>query len=146
MFGISSWLWLFFFVGAVSLGLFLGPLSARAKSRWGVAAAALHPLTSIGLFYSLAVHMHRSLGGWPKENGEDGFPPELVEHSHLAGTSFGSMLLVTIFVVPVAMPLCALVPQLGPGVRYVALYGVLSLIAFGLMQLAPGPFLEWWWD
>jgi hypothetical protein len=31
-------------------------------------------------------------------------------------------------------------------VRYVALYGMLSLVAFGLMQLAPGPFLEWWWD
>ena len=59
MFGIASWLWIFLFVGAVSLGLFLGPLSARAKSRWGVAVAALHPLTSVGLFYSLAVHMHR---------------------------------------------------------------------------------------
>jgi hypothetical protein len=56
------------------------------------------------------------------------------------------MLLVTIFAVPVALPLCALVPQLRPGVRYVALYGMLSLVAFGLMQLAPGPFLEWWWD
>ena len=69
MFGIVSWLWIFLFVGAVSLGLFLGPLSARAKSRWGVALAALHPLTSVGLFYSLAVHMHRSLGGWPTANG-----------------------------------------------------------------------------
>jgi hypothetical protein len=146
VFGISPWLWLFFCVGAVSLCLFLGPLSARAMSRWGVAAAALHPLTTIGLFYSLAVHMHRSLGGWPEVIGEAGFPPALIEHSHLAGSSFGSMLLATIFVVPVALPLCAMAPQLRPAVRYVALYGLLSLVAFGVMQLAPGPFLEWWWD
>ena len=146
MFGTSSWLWLFFFVGAVSLGLFLGPLSARAKSRWGVAAAALHPLTSVGLFYSLAVHMHRSLGGWPETYGEAGFPEELVQHYQLASSSCWWMLLVTIFGVPVALVVCALAPRLRPGVRYVALYGVMSMVAFVVMQLAPGPFLNWWWD
>jgi hypothetical protein len=31
-----------------------------------VAAAAFHPLLVVGLFYSLALHMHHRLGDWPE--------------------------------------------------------------------------------
>ncbi|PYX49616.1 MAG: hypothetical protein DMG76_36915, partial [Acidobacteria bacterium] len=52
-----------------------------STSRTGITIAALPGVVMLALFYSLAIHMHQSLGGWPTSIGERGFPLALVIHS-----------------------------------------------------------------
>ena len=57
-------------------------------SRTRITIAALPGLVMLALFYSLALHMHQSLGGWPTSIGERGFPPALVVHSAITVNVF----------------------------------------------------------
>jgi hypothetical protein len=59
-------------------------LRPAAPSRIMTGVTLLPTLVMLGLFYSLAVHMHQSLDGWPRSIGEDGFPASLLtqEVSH----------------------------------------------------------------
>lgn len=127
-----------------------GPISSArstpARSRWAVAAAAIHPLVVVGLFYSLAMHMHRRLGGWPERIGDAGFPDGLIRHAQIARGAFGALLLGGLSVLPLALLLCACVPSLRSGLRYLGIYGCMSAAAVSITQLAPAPFLSWWWD
>lgn len=131
---------------AVAAGPIVGARSAPAYSRLAVAAAAFHPLLVVGLFYSLALHMHRRLGGWPERIGDAGFPDDLILHASIAHGAFGSMLLGALLVLPVALVSCACVPRARSSLRYLGIYGFLSIVAVGITQLAPAPFLYWWWD
>jgi len=131
---------------AVAAGPILGARSAAGRSRSAVAAAAFHPLLVVGLFYSLAVHMHRRLGGWPERIGDAGFPDDLVVHANIAQGAFGALLLGGLLVLPLALVFCACVPGLRWSLRYLGIYGFLSVAAVGITQLAPTPFLNWWWD
>lgn len=131
---------------AVAAGPILGARSAPAHSRLAVAAAAFHPLLVVGLFYSLALHMHRRLGGWPERLGEEGFPDALVLHAGIAHGAFGALLLGVLLVLPLALVFCACVPGARSGLPYLGINGFLSVVAFGITQLAPAPFLNWWWD
>jgi hypothetical protein len=97
------------------------------------------------LFYSLAVHMYRSLGAWPSI-GEEGFPRLLVVHADIAVNFFIILLLFTLFAVPVAIFVCAFVRRWRHLILYLGLYAALFFLGWGLMQLAPKPFLNWWWD
>tara|TARA_R110002072_G_scaffold2288_1_gene18874 strand:+ start:76 stop:519 length:444 start_codon:yes stop_codon:yes gene_type:complete len=115
------------------------------RSRVALVVAALLPTLTLALFYSLAIHMHRSFGGWPESIGTHGFPGRLALHANLAMFSFSWMLLGTLVLVP-GLVLCACVPKLRPGVHYIAVYALSTAIAFGVMQLAPEPFLYWWRD
>ena len=78
---------------AVAAGPIMGARSAPARSRLAAAAAAFHPMLVVGLFYSLAAHMHRRLGGWPERIGDAGFPDDLVMHANIAHGAFGALLL-----------------------------------------------------
>ena len=145
---IDSTTVLFLLLGAAAVvaGLILGARSTPARSRWAVAAAAFHPVVVVGLFYSLAMHMHRRLGGWPERIGDAGFPDGLIVHAHVAQGAFGALLLAVLFVLPMGLLFCACVPGLRSGLRYLGIYGCLSVAAVGVTQLAPAPFLYWWWD
>jgi hypothetical protein len=90
--------------------------------------------------------MYRGLGAWPETLGDRGFPAELVLHADLAMGAFGALILSCLVVLPLALLICSVVPRLRSSLRYVGIYGCASLLAFGLMQLAPAPFLYWWWD
>jgi hypothetical protein len=131
---------------AVSAGPILGARIAPSYSRLAVAAAAFHPLLVVGLFYSLALHMHRRLGGWPERIGDAGFPDDLVAHANIAKGAFGALLLGALLVLPMALVFCACVPAARSSLRYLGIYGFLSVGAIGATQLAPAPFLCWWWD
>lgn len=100
----------------------------------------------LGLFYSLAIHMRHSLGAWPASIGKRGFPPSLVTHADITRNFCAVLLLVSIFVLPAAMLICLLVPRWRRFVAYFALYALLYVVCWGLMLLAPAPFLNWWWD
>jgi len=115
-------------------------------TRTGILFSSLPSLLMLVLFYSLAVHMYQSLGGWPSSIGEAGFPRPLVTHADIAVNFFIVLLLSTLFAVPVAIFVCLIVRRWRPLILYLALYAVLFFLGWGFMQLAPKPFLNWWWD
>jgi hypothetical protein len=115
-------------------------------SRTGIVVSALPSFIMVGLFYSLAFHMHQSLGGWPISIGERGFPPLLLAHATITQNFFVVLLLFSLFVLPVAIVVCLLVERWKRLVRYLALYGLLFAVCWASMQLAPPQFLNWWWD
>jgi hypothetical protein len=115
-------------------------------SRTGIVLSALPGLLLLALFYSLALHMHGSLGAWPTSIGDRGFPPLLLAHESVAGVLFGALLLFTCFIAPVALLVCGVVQRWRACVPYVAVCALVFLVYWGLMQLAPGPFLYWWRD
>jgi hypothetical protein len=114
-------------------------------SRPGMLYSALPNLVLLFLFYSLAVHMWQALGGWPSSIGDAGFPRSLVTHGKIAWNYFTLSLLATLFAVPVAILVC-LVIRRWRLIFYFALYAMLFFACWGLMQLAPKAFLNWWWD
>src|ERR1051326_8008973 len=63
------------------------------QSRIGFTIAVLPALLMLALFYSLAIHMHQSLGAWPTSIGERGFPAPLVTHSAVTANLFVVLLL-----------------------------------------------------
>ena len=115
-------------------------------SRTGLVIASLPSVLSLGLFYSLAAHMHRSLGSWPASIGERGFPPFLATHAGATVDYFVVLQLSSVFVVPAMIIVCLIVPRWRHWAPYLALYVALFFVCWGLMQLAPEPFLNWWRD
>ncbi len=128
---------------AIAVGVRTRPAK---MSGLGLAAALLPALLMLVLFYSLAFHMHRSLGSWPNSIGERGFPAALIAHGSVALHYFGGLLLTSIFAWPVAFVVCALSPKWRIYVYYLGMYALACLVCFGAMLLAPAQFLNWWWD
>jgi hypothetical protein len=138
---------LFITIGALALGacLILGTRSGKPHNRTALAVVLLHPVTTIGLFYSLAIHLHARLGGWPRAIGDQDFPQALAVHADVALSTFGALLLALILC-PIIMLLGACLHQVRPGLRYLGLYALTGGVALGATMLAPAPFLYWWWD
>ena len=120
--------------------------TTQPHTRVAVAAATLHPIASLVLFYSLALHMHRTLGGWPQTIGQAGFPPGLKSHADLAQQTLGSLILACMFAWPIAALLCMNNSKLRPGLRYLGIYALTSGLSLLAMRFAPEQFLVWWWD
>ena len=110
------------------------------------ALTVLPALAMLGLFYSLAVHMYRSLGGWPATIGDHGFPASLVTHASLTAGAFSALVLTGLVAWPLACLSCALVRRWRGAIFYLGVYAIACSICFGAMLLAPSPFLNWWWD
>lgn len=98
------------------------------------------------LFYSLAIHMHVALGGWPQSIGEAGFPPALLIHSTIAEFSFAALLGSAFLLLPIGLLVCALVQRLRRFLIYLSLFGGSSLLCLFGMAFAPAEFLNWWMD
>jgi len=112
----------------------------------GIVVSALPSFLMAGLFYSLAIHIHQSLGGWPASIGERGFSASLITHAAMTDHLFVALFLCSIFVVPVAICVCLFVWRFRGLIPYLLLYEVIFFLCWGLMQLAPEPFLNWWRD
>jgi hypothetical protein len=115
-------------------------------SRSGILLSALPGAAMLGLFYSLVIHMRYSLGAWPATIGNVGFPASLITHDEVAFKFIVILFLGTIGIVPVAILVCL---SVGPWRRftiYFGIYVVFYAVCWGLMLLAPAPFLNWWWD
>jgi hypothetical protein len=115
-------------------------------SRPGIMASSAPSLLLLGSFYSLAFHMHWSLGDWPASIGTRGFSPLLAAHAGITADLFGVLLLSSVFLAPAAIAVCLATPRWSRYAGYFLLYVIMFFVCWGLMQLAPGRFLYWWRD
>ena len=115
-------------------------------SRTGLIIAAAPAVAMLLVYYSLAIHMHQALGGWPTSIGERGFPPGLLLHANIDMYFCVALICSVVFVAPVAAIVCGVSRHWRRFLPYLGLYVLSCVIAAGLMQLAPAPFLYWWWD
>jgi hypothetical protein len=115
-------------------------------SRTGIIVSALPSLMMLGMFYSLAIHLRWRLGAWPQSIGDRGFPPVLSAHGNLVWDYCVLLLLGSMVAVPVGILVCLLVARWRPLARYFGFFALLYAVCWGLMLLAPAPFLNWWWD
>ncbi len=111
-----------------------------------IATSIMPGVVMVGTFYALALHMHATLGGWPKAIGEAGFPPALVKHANWTFWYFEAMILTVLFAWPVALAVCSLISRLRHFMAHLSLFAGSSALCFGLMLLGPSQFLYWWWD
>ena len=112
----------------------------------GIVISILPYLFALLLFYSLAIHMHQSLNGWPERIGTNGFPAALLIHDQILSTYITYLLFFTIFVMPAIILVCLLVSRWRHLVVYFVMHLVSLPVCYGLMQLAPEGYLYWWWD
>ena len=119
----------------------------RTTPSVGLCLLAVAPAAALVILYqSLALHMYQSLGGWPQSIGNAGFSQALNTHADIALTWFGIMLLVNLFVLPIAVVVFAGIRQLRGALIYVGVYAIASALAIGSMLLANGQFQSWWVD
>lgn len=112
----------------------------------GAVLSSLPSLLMVTLFYSLAVHMYRSLGDWPAEIGGVGFSTILRIHASVAVDYTVFLLLITVFAWPIAFVVCVLVNRWRALVPHLAVHAVSFVASWCLFRLAPSGFLVWWSD
>jgi len=103
-------------------------------------------IIALSLFYSLAIHMYLSLGGWPESIGEEGFSAFLIIHAYISVYFFGFMFLLVIFISPIALLLCLIIKKWRKRIPYWIVNAVSFGLCFLFIKLAPSGFLYWWWD
>lgn len=128
---------------ALACSIFGGP-GFRRPGRW-IGLTTLPGLLALAAFYSLALHMHARLGGWPDFYGTGQLPPELVTHARITMLLWGQVLLLAL-AMPLVLAVFALVPRLRPGLIYPAFLGAACWAGLLLSLCAPSGFLNWWWD
>ena len=113
-------------------------------SRAELLVAALPSLIALVLYYSLAIHMKLALGEWPTSIGEKGFSPALLTHAFVEKRYFVALLWFGIFVFPIALLVCALLPRLRRLLLLLAISAAIFL-ASCLLRLCVPPAFFWWW-
>ena len=103
----------------------------------GIVISILPYLFALLLFYSLAIHMHQSLNGWPERIGTNGFPAALLLHDQILSTYITYLLLFTIFVMPAIILVCLLVSRWRHLVVYFVVHLVSLPVCYGLISLLP---------
>ena len=99
------------------------------KIKTGITISLIPWSLALGLYYSLAIHMYHSLGGWPESIGTRGFSPALLMHDKIHGFYISNLALFTIFVVPVIILICLFVPRWQPLIIYLSLQ-LLGMLIF----------------
>ena len=116
------------------------------KIKKGITISLVPWLLALGLYYSLAIHMYHSLGGWPESIGTRDFSPVLLMHDKIHGFYISTLALFTIFVVPAIILICLFVRRWQPLIIYLSLQLLGMLIFFLQMFFAPDGYTNWWWD
>lgn len=112
----------------------------KHPTRKGVVIAMLPPIIGLALFYSLAVHFYLSQGHWPDWSEGKEISPALVLHERIQMWWIVAVGLMSFYLWPPAMVLCAAVPKARWFLIYLAIFTLTALACFGLALLAPGPF------
>ena len=117
---------------AVSLAALVAALVAvrfrEESSPRALVAALAVPVGALALFFTLALHVHRSLGGWPETIGTRGFPEALLRHDGATSAAFG-VLVIGLALSPIALLFCAAAPRLRAGLSPVATFAAASVAA-----------------
>ncbi|MDG1359963.1 MAG: hypothetical protein P8P71_05930 [Phycisphaerales bacterium] len=134
--------------GVPGLLAFFGgiPLLRRPLSPRLVASSTIPAIVLLGAFYTLAIHMYLSLGGWPGNIGNAGFSSALKLHVEIAQHCFWLPSLVLFVTWPIAVVVFAVVRRWQAGIHYLGIVAIAWALGFGLTQLGPDRFLDWWWD
>lgn len=134
--------------GVPGLLAFFGglPLLRRPLSPALLGLSVTPAVIVAGAFYTLAIHMYLSLGGWPANIGNAGFSSALNFHVEIAQHCFWFPSLILFVTWPIAVVVFAVVRRWQAGVHYLGIVAIAWAIGFGLTQLGPDGFLYWWWD
>ena len=113
--------------------------------KWYLFACMPYALAII-IFYSVAIHMHIALKGWPTSIGTRGFPESLLFHVNIQGWYLSVLGIFTVFVVPIIILLCLIIPKW----RHFSIYFLLQIIGLVIfllqMSFAPDRYLDWFED
>ena len=141
-------IWLSLVVAALAGSVVWCVIQKRyAMLSWQSIGAAVMPgVIMVGSFYTLAIHMYASLGGWPTTLGESGLSQSLVMHADWTLWYFEAMILTVLFAWPIALVVCIFFSQLRRFIAPLSLFGVSFALCFILMLLGPAGFQNWWWD
>ena len=115
-------------------------------SRAAILIAAFPSVVALVLYYSLAVHMRVSLGHWPTDIGERGFPARLVSHVYLEMYYFNALIWLGLFAFPVAVACCLRISRLRRYFNFVILCAFSFVVSCILRLFVPPAFLSWWLD
>ena len=116
------------------------------ERKWTFIIAVMPWSLALGLFWSLAIHLYLSIGGWPEMGGTRGFSSVLLLHANIHYNYLMFLSLLTLFVCPVMFLLCLFIERLKKMVIYPSLQ-ILGMLLFLLqMVLAPEGYSDWWWD
>ncbi|MCP4836062.1 MAG: hypothetical protein GY895_15005 [Phycisphaera sp.] len=134
--------------GVPGLLAFFGglPLLRRPLSPMLLGLSLAPAVIVAGAFYTLAIHMYLSLGGWPANIGNAGFSSALNFHVEIALHCFWFPSLILFVTWPIAVVVFAVVRRWQAGVHYLGIVAIAWALGFGLTQLGPDGFLYWWWD
>ena len=100
---------------------------------------------ALGLYWSLAIHLRLSFGGWPEMYGTTA-PPALLLHANIQYNYLMFLSLLTLFVCPVMFLLCLLIKRLKKLVIYPSMQ-ILGGILFILQMLfTPNGYTDWLWS
>ena len=122
------------------------PLLRRPLSPRLVVFSMIPAIVLVGTFYTLAIHMYLSLGGWPGNIGNAGFSLALNLHVEIAQNCFWLPSLVLFVTWPIAVVVFAVVRRWQAGIHYLGIVAISWTLGFGLTQIGPDGFLDWWWD
>ena len=126
--------------GVPGLLAFFGgiPLLRRPLSPRLVACSMIPAIVLVGAFYTLAIHMYLSLGGWPTLIGDSGFSSALKFHAEIAQCCFGGLFLILFVTWPIAVAVFAVVRRWHAGVHYLGMLALAWALGLGLMELGAG--------
>src|SRR5688572_9300541 len=98
-------------------------------SRPGIVAATVPSCVYLCFYFTLVVHMHRSLEGWPSGIGVIGFPPLLAAHANVTAVCLAVVGFLSIILAPAAIVVCLFVPRWRHWALYFALCSGLFVVS-----------------
>ena len=102
-------------------------------------------LVNLAAFYSLALDMYLSLGGWPGI-GTEGFPDALYVHYALMTYPFFISFFFPLILFGPLWIIFYLIKPIRSWLDKLAALGLSSVVSTLLTPLAPSGFLYWFWD
>ena len=116
------------------------------ERKWTFIIAVIPWSLALGLFWSLAIHLYLSIGGWPEMGGARGFSSVLLLHANIHYNYLMFLSLLTLFVCPVMFLLCLFIERLKKMIIYPSMQILGGLLFLLQMLFAPNGYTDWVWS
>ena len=116
------------------------------ERKWTFIIAVMPWSLALGLFWSLAIHLYLSLGGWPEMRETKGFSSVLLLHANIHYNYLMFLSLLTLFVCPVMFLLCLFIKRLKKLIIYPSMQILGGLLFLLQMLFAPDGYTDWLWS